>query len=115
MARPMQCEQQPTAHPVPQRPVRLHPAPRLAQLDRQCPTGGRRIVLDQHADEVDIVAADLASSMPQYNVHAAIKAQTAEERKPYFSCSRDPILALITVGSGPAGATAVAPAPAARG
>jgi hypothetical protein len=56
VTRAVKLQQQASAYRVAQRPVRLAPAPKLAQLDRQRAAARRWTTRDQVADEDDVAS-----------------------------------------------------------
>ena len=58
MPRPVKLQHQPAAHHIPQRPIRLAPVPRLAQLLRQNPPARPGMLRDESADEHYVAGSD---------------------------------------------------------
>src|SRR6266498_3488146 len=77
--RPKQREQQAPANSVAQRAVGLDPAPRSRQFDRQRAPARLGFMRNQFADEADLLATDLAPSIPQYRVHEGKLNHTLEQ------------------------------------
>jgi hypothetical protein len=80
----MQLEHQAAADHVSQLAVGLSPIPSLTQQLRQRSAARARVLGDELLDERDVVARDLAASVPQLYLHGegSVQDQNVERKAP---------------------------------